>query len=139
MIVVSTELVAALYMRNERTSVAEAVLQADPAWASPLIWRALLPYHLTAELRRNHISPVAVDAIVLGAPELFRGREFPAPLQDNMNVVRESRCSALIAPFVSLARGLGIRLVTTDEAALEAYPNIALSPEEFIQRQGIRP
>lgn len=135
MIVVSTELVAALYLHNEWTDAAEAVLQADPEWASPMIWRALLPHALTAELRASHFPPAAVDAIVTSAPELFRGREFPAPLQDNMNVVRESKCGALMAPFVSLARGLGIPLVTTDQAALESYPGIAISPQNFVRRE----
>lgn len=133
MIVVSTELVAALYVPNELTATAEAVLKKDPEWASPLIWRAMLPHWITPQIRANSISPETLDRIVRDAPELFRGREFPAPLQDNMNVIRESSCSALIAPFMSLARGLQIRLVTTDAAAIASYPAIAVSAARFIE------
>jgi hypothetical protein len=35
-IVVSTDIVAALYLPGENTEIAETVLKRDPAWASPM-------------------------------------------------------------------------------------------------------
>lgn len=131
MIVVSTELVAALYVPGALTMTAEAVLQRDASWASPMIWRALLPLNLEEPLRTGRLTPQLVADIVAAAPELFRSREFPAPLADNMKIVLDSGCSALIAPFINLALGLNVRLVTTDTVALRHYPAIAIAPAAF--------
>ncbi|MDP4026572.1 hypothetical protein Q8W71_28565 [Methylobacterium sp. NEAU 140] len=131
MIVVSTEIVAALYLPGDLTEIAEAVLLRDPHWCSPMIWRALLPHHLSEPIRSGAISREIADMIVRAAPSLFLSREFPSPLHDNMQFIHDSRCSAFIAPFLDLARGLGVRLITTDRMALEDFPDIAQSAAEF--------
>ncbi len=133
MIVVSAELVAALYVPGELTATAEGVLRRDPAWASPMIWRAMLPHHLTPAIRAGSLSRAAVERIVAAAPRLFLGREFPAPLADNMQVVLGSGCSALMAPFVTLATGLGIPLVTTDTQVLADFPALAVHAADFAE------
>jgi hypothetical protein len=131
MIVVSSELVAALYVQGELTEIAEAVLRRDPAWASPMIWRAVLPHHLAPALRSGALSREVARRIITAAPELFRGREFPAPLENNMAVILGSSCSAFMAPFVTLAKGLGIPLITTDADALTGFPAIAVQASDF--------
>ena len=131
MIVVSTELVAALYVPGELTPAAEGVLRRDPAWASPMIWRALLPLHLTPAIRSGALPRDAVERIVAAAPRLFLGREFPAPLENNMEVVLGSGVSALMAPFVTLAKGLRLRLVTTDASTLADFPGLAVAAGAF--------
>ena len=133
MIVVSTELVAALYVEGEHTRAAEGALRRDPAWTSPLIWRALLPLHLTPVIRSGALSRGAVERIVATAPRLFLGREFPAPLENNMEIVLGSSCSALMAPFLTLAKGLKLRLVTTDASALADFPGLAIGAAAFAE------
>jgi predicted nucleic acid-binding protein len=36
------------------------------------------------------------------------------------------------AEYVALARQLSARLVTTDDAVLNAFPSVAVTPEEFL-------
>ena len=139
MIVVSTELLAALYMESALTRAAEAVMRCDPNWASPLIWRAHLPHYVTAAVHDGLITSEHARAIVAAAPDVFRGREFPAPLADNMEVALQSNCSAFVAPFASLAKGLGLLLVTTDEALLQTFPEMAVAPAVFVARFGSEP
>lgn len=131
MIVVSTDVVAALYVPGPFTQAAEAVLRRDPHWASPMLWRTLLPHHASQLLAEGRATPDIIRRMVAEAELLFRSREFPAPLQDNTEIILTSPCSAFMAPFLCLARGLAVPLVTLDQAAIHAFPETALSPVDF--------
>lgn len=137
MIVVSTDVVVALYVPGEATNVAEGVLKRDSAWCSPLLWRTLFPHYLTQPLRSGQITPDLARLMLEEAKLLFLGREFPAPLEDNMGFVLHSNCSAFIAPFLVLAKGLRIPLVTLDMEAVHAFPDIAISASDFVQTRKV--
>ena len=131
MIVVSTDIVAALYLPGENTEIAEAVLKRDPAWASPMLWRTLFPHHVTGPLRSGAVTPALVDVMLEEAEKLFLSREFPSPVKENMRFIFHSQCSAFIAPFLGLAKGLRVPLVTLDGEAVRAFPEIAISAADF--------
>jgi hypothetical protein len=133
MIVVSTDVVVALYLPGEASNLAEGVLKRDAAWCSPMLWRTLFPHYLTQPLRSGQVTPDLVRLMLEEAKLLFLGREFPAPVEDNMNFVLNSNCSAFIAPFLGLANGLSIPLVTFDMEAVHAFPEIAISASDFVQ------
>ena len=130
MIIVSTEILAALYLEGDLTAVAEAVLERDPAWATPMIWRALLPLQLSEELAAGRLDSEEARQIARSAAMLFKGREFPSPLENNLEHVIAG-CPPLMAPFVSLARGLGCPLITTSVEVLRAFPEASIAAAEF--------
>ena len=113
MIVVSTDIVVALYLPGENTGTAEAVLKRDPAWASPMLWRTLFPHYVTEPLRLGAVTPALVVLMLEEAEKLFLSREFPSPARENMRFVFQSQCSAFIAPFLGLAQGLGVSALLT--------------------------
>ncbi|HEY5953534.1 MAG TPA: hypothetical protein VIT18_04165 [Terrimicrobiaceae bacterium] len=131
MIVVSTDIVVALYLPGENTGTAEAVLKRDPAWASPMLWRTLFPHYVTEPLRLGAVTPALVVLMLEEAEKLFLSREFPSPARENMRFVFQSQCSAFIAPFLGLAKGLQVPLVTLDSEAVRAFPEIAISAADF--------
>ena len=88
MIVVSTDIVAALYLPGENTATAEAILKRDSAWASPMLWRTLFPHYITEPLRSGAVTPKLVGEMLEEAEKLFLGREFPAPVKENMHFFR---------------------------------------------------
>lgn len=135
MIVISTELVVALYVEDSLTEAAEAVFRKDPEWATPLLWRTLFPHNVIDKLRGGRSHADVLRAMVDSAPRLFRGREFPAPLKDNVEILLRSECSALIAPFLSLALALSVPLVTTDALAIRDFPDAAMSPSDFLKHK----
>jgi hypothetical protein len=133
MIVVSTDVVVALYLPGETSQLAEGVLKRDSAWCSPMLWRTLFPHYLTQPLRSGQVTPDLAQLMLEEAKLLFLSREFPAPAEDNLGFVLNSNCSAFITPFLGLAKGLRIPLVTFDMEAVHSFPDIAISASDFVQ------
>ncbi|HRP07151.1 MAG TPA: hypothetical protein PLL69_01565 [Gemmatimonadales bacterium] len=59
-------------------------------------------------------------------------REFLPAGDAVLRLVSESRCSADDCEYLSLARELGVPLVTSDRQVLGGFPGIAVSPNEFV-------
>lgn len=139
MIVVSTDVVVALYLPGEASSLAEAVLKQDSSWCSPMLWRTLFPHYLTEPLRSGRITHELARLMLEEVKLLFLGREFPAPVEDNMGFVLSSNCSAFITPFLGLARGLKIPLVTFDAEAVRSFSEIAVLAKDFVTAGSPKP
>ena len=56
MIVVGSNVVAYLYLPSEHSARAEALLERDPDWAAPVLWRSEFRNILAGYLRREAIS-----------------------------------------------------------------------------------
>ena len=105
MIVVSTDVVAALYLPGENTGTAEAVLKRDPAWASPMLWRTLLPHYVTEPLARARSPRNSSASCWRKQKNCFSAGSFPLLPKENMRFVFQSQCSAFIAPFSRIGKG----------------------------------
>ncbi len=64
MIVTDTNLLVYLYVKGQRTNQAEAVIQQDPAWAAPLLWRSEFRNMLMGLVRRKDLGLYYVLEIV---------------------------------------------------------------------------
>lgn len=76
MIVAETNLFFYLFVKGQRTSQAEAVLQHDPAWAAPLRWRSDFRNTLMGLVRRKEWELEGVLGIVKEVEQWIIGREF---------------------------------------------------------------
>ncbi|WP_296808844.1 type II toxin-antitoxin system VapC family toxin [Thiocapsa sp.] len=56
MIVVDSNVMAYLYLPGEHTAAAEALLERDPDWAAPILWRSEFRSILAGYIRRKDIS-----------------------------------------------------------------------------------
>ena len=56
MIVVDSNVLAYLYLPGEHTADAEALLERDPDWASPVLWRSEFRNILAGYLRRRMLT-----------------------------------------------------------------------------------
>lgn len=122
MIVVDTNIVAYLYLPTEYTARAEALLDRDPDWAAPILWRSEFRSILAGYMRRRALSFDAALDIQAEAESLLAGGEHEVDSPQVFELVRESDCSAYDCEFVALARRLGVRLVTMDAKLLRAFP-----------------
>lgn len=130
MIVVDSNVLAYLYLPTDHTPRAEALLQKDPDWAAPVLWRSEFRNILAGYMRRKVLSFDDAKRIQAEAESLLAGNEHDVDSQRVLELVRDSDCSAYDCEFVALAMQLDVKLVTMDAKLLKAFPKRALSLPE---------
>lgn len=133
MIVVDTNLVGYLLIASERSEQAEKAFRRDPEWLAPLLWRSEMRNVLATQARAGRMNLHHAQTVMSQAEELLRGNEFTVPSSDVLRLAIESGCSAYDCEFVALAQDIGVPLVTLDRQVLKAFPDMAISLDEFIE------
>lgn len=126
MIVVDSNILAYLYLPGEYTAAAEALLEREPEWAAPLLWRSEFRNILAGYLRRGQLGIGQAMRLQAEAEGLLAGCEFEVASHAVLQLVHESDCSAYDCEFIALAKSLGTRLVTMDRKLLRAFPDWAM-------------
>lgn len=127
MIVVDSNVLAYLYLPGEYTAVAEALMEHDPDWAAPVLWRSEFRNILAGYMRRGKLTFEQAHALQSEAEDLLRGTEYEVDSRSLLELVRDSECSAYDCEFVALAMKLGTKLVTMDGKVLRSFPSIAVA------------
>ncbi|KQW65833.1 type II toxin-antitoxin system VapC family toxin [Methylibium sp. Root1272] len=129
MIVVDSNVLAYLYLPGEYTADAEALLESDPEWAAPVLWRSEFRNVLAGYMRRKTLTFDQAYAVQCEAENLLAGSEFEVESHAVLELVRDSECSAYDCEFIALATKLNTKLVTMDKKVLRAFPkrSVALS------------
>ena len=127
MIVADANILAYLYLPGESTSQAEALLQDDPEWAAPVLWRSEFRNTLTGYVRRGDLTLDQVCEIQGMAESFMGGREYDVNSTQVLTLSRAHGCSAYDCEYVALAITLGTRLVTRDQQILRAFPGVAVA------------
>lgn len=127
MIVVDSNVVAYLYLPGDHTAKAEALLEQDPDWAAPILWRSEFRNILAGYLRRKTLTFDQACSIQSEAEDLLAGSEFEIDSKAVLELVRDSDCSAYDCEFIALANKLQVKLVTMDAKLLKAFPRRAIS------------
>ena len=125
MIVVDTNVIAYLLIPGPWTEAAEELLQAEPVWAAPPLWRSEFRNILAGYLRRGTLSFEQTLALQSTAESLLAGHETSVDSRAVLELVRGSNCSAYDCEFVALARQSGSVLYTLDAKLLAAFPETA--------------
>jgi predicted nucleic acid-binding protein len=126
-IVVDTNVLAYLYLPGDFTAAADALLEREPEWAAPILWRSEFRNILAGYLRRKVISFEQAASLQKEAESLLAGFEFEVESNSVLELVRDSDCSAYDCEFIALAMKLDIRLVTMDKKLLRAFPKRAVA------------
>ena len=126
MIVVDSNVLAYLYLPGEFTAAAEHLLETDPDWHAPLLWRSEFRNILAGCMRRGSLDVEQAIAIQREAESLLSGAEHEADSKQVLELVRDSDCSAYDCEFVAVAQTLGASLATMDGKLLKAFPRIAI-------------
>ncbi len=127
MIVVDPNVLAYLYLPTEFTAAAEALLEQEPDWAAPILWRSEFRNILAGYMRRKTISFEQANSLQREAESQLEGSEFEVDSQVVLELVRDSDCSAYDCEFIALATKLGVKLVTRDKKLLRAFPKRAIA------------
>lgn len=126
MIVVDTNVLAYLYLPTEFTPHAEALLERDPEWVAPVLWRSEFRSILAGYLRRRILAFDDARALQAEAESLLAGNEHEVNSQRVLELVRDTDCSAYDCEFAALAMHLDVKLVTMDAKLLRAFPKFAV-------------
>jgi predicted nucleic acid-binding protein len=127
MIVVDSNVLAYLYLPTEYTAAAEALLEHEPDWVAPILWRSEFRNILAGYMRRKTISFEQANSLQREAESLLEGSEFEVDSQVVLKLVRDSDCSAYDCEFIALAIKLDVKLVTMDKKLLRAFPKRAIT------------
>lgn len=126
MIIVDTNVLAYLYLPGEYTEAAEALLERQPEWAAPSLWRSEFRNILAGYLRRGDLTFEQACSLQSEAEGLLIGSEYEVDSLHVLELVRDSDCSAYDCEFIALAITLKTELVTMDGKLLRAFPKIAV-------------
>lgn len=132
MIVVDTNILTYLYLPTAQTAAVEQLLQQQPDWVAPRLWRSELRNVLALYLRKQLLSLAQAVAIQTEAELLLADREYDVKSLEVLTLAQATGCSAYDCEFVVLAKRLGVLLVTADKKVLSSFPNIAQSIEQIL-------
>jgi predicted nucleic acid-binding protein len=125
-IVVDSNILAYLYLPGDRTAAAEALLEQDPEWAAPTLWRSEFRNILAGYMRRKTVTFDQACSLQREAESLLAGAELELDSSSVLELVRDSDCSAYDCEFMALAIKLNTKLVTVDKKLLRAFPTRAI-------------
>ncbi len=114
-------------MPEDYTTAAEALLEHDPDWAAPVLWRSEFRNILAGYLRRKTLTFDQACSLQSEAEDLLTGLEFEVDSEAVLKLVQESDCSAYDCELIALAINLNTELVTLDKKLLKAFPDRAMA------------
>ena len=134
MIVADVNLVAYLLLGGPETELAQAVLERDPVWAAPVLWRSEFRSILAGLIRQRGLALADAWQAHELAEGLLGTQEYTVGGERILQLVADSPCSAYDCEYVALADELAVPLVTADRQVLRHFPRVAVSPRTFLQR-----
>lgn len=132
MIVVDTTLISYFTIEGEFTEEAVAVRTQDSEWAAPLLWRSEFLNVVWTYVRRGDVDLSLALEHLDTAEDLIGPRSYSVSASEVLRLATRSGCTAYDCQYVVLARTESVPLVTRDVEVQEAFPNTALSPEQFL-------
>lgn len=94
MIVVDTNVLVYLLLPCPKTALAEILLEAQPQWAAPPLWRSEFRNVLTGYLRRGLLQHSRAVALMQEAQQTISAHEDMISTEDVLQLVSRSRCSS---------------------------------------------
>lgn len=130
MIVVDTNVVSHFVLGPDVDLAREAARR--DVWCAPILWRSEFRNVLVIYMRQMRLPLAgALEAMDRAETVLF-GREYSVRSATVLNCAARSQRSAYDCEFVALAEDLGTRLVTTDEAIIRDFPQVAIHLRDYV-------
>lgn len=134
MIVVDTNVMVQFVAAGDEYAAAARLLQMDAAWSAPPILMSELRNVLVGLVRRGEITEGQATAMTADASAILGERIAGVSGRQTIAVALECGLTAYDAEFVVLARSLGVRLATLDQAILGGAPDVAVLPAVLAER-----
>jgi predicted nucleic acid-binding protein len=125
MIVVDVNVIAYLLIPGRFTASAEDLLEADPIWAAPRLWRSELRNILATYVRTRQMALSDALDLFQRAADVIGGAEYEVDASAVLQLAGTSGASAYDCEYVALADFLEIEFVTADRKLARAFPSRA--------------
>lgn len=132
MIVVDTNILAHFWLPSDSTNLCDKLYQKDPQWVAPILWQSEFRNVVTLYLRKELIDLAEALLIMEKAELQMKDKQFQVNSVQVLHHVSQSTCSSYDCEFVSLAKDLDLKLITTDKQLLREFPKLANHPEKVI-------
>ena len=131
MIICDTNVLAYLFLKGTYSKQAKALLQTDPAWLAPPLWRSEFRNILATYMRQGHLTSQDALLIMHEAESFMEGNEIPVNSEEVIALTSSSKCSAYDCEFVALAKRYDLKLFTSDKQILTEFPDRACDLKNF--------
>jgi predicted nucleic acid-binding protein len=121
-IVVDVNVLAYLLIPGKFTKASEQLLEEDPVWVVPRLWRSEFRNILGNYLRASQMDLADAAVIFQRAEELVGAEEYEVETAVVLRLCKESKCSAYDCEYIALAEFLDLKLVTRDGKLAKAFP-----------------
>jgi predicted nucleic acid-binding protein len=123
-IVVDVNVVAYYVIEGDKTALARALMQREPDWRLPALWRHEYLNVLATYARQGGATLEQAQALWRPALALFGQREHAPDAEAALALALRGPISAYDGQYLALAQRLGTVLVTEDRRLLKAFPAI---------------
>jgi predicted nucleic acid-binding protein len=130
-IVVDVNVVAYFLVEGEKTAAARDLLQRDPDWRLPALWRHEYLNVLATFAREGGATIAEAQALWRRSIELFGPLEQSVDMGSALVMAAENRVSAYDAQYIALARQLQTVCVTEDRRLLKMFPALTRTMQTF--------
>ncbi|MEW6401241.1 MAG: type II toxin-antitoxin system VapC family toxin [Chloroflexota bacterium] len=132
MIIVDANLIAALFIQNDQSQLANKIFEKDPDWYAPLLWQSEMRSIVTQYIRHKLMTFDRAVQIMDEAHALMIEHERLISSDRVLELVSTSKCTSYDCEYVALAKEMNLTLVTFDQQVVGQFPGIALFPERFV-------
>ena len=133
MIVVDTNVIAALILQHDGRQWAERLWERDSSWQVPFLWASEFRNVVLAYYRKGLATledcREAMSAARLALPP---ANEHEPDDRLVLQLAAGSGCSAYDCEFIAVAQTLTVPLITWDKQILRSFHGAALTPEEYL-------
>jgi len=121
-IVVDTNVLAYAVLPGERTAAALELVERDPDWIAPPLWRRELRNVLSTTMRLRRLSLASALLAFAAAEDLVTDATIESSTEECLRLAARGGVSAWDAEFVFVAEALGLPLVSADRRLSRAFP-----------------
>ena len=126
MIVADSNLIASCVLKSEATTAALALLERDPDWRVPRLWRYEMLNILATMIKAKRLSRSDAETTFRQLLDTLRTNERDPDSSSVLSLVEQYGISGYDAHFVALARDLDVKLYTQDRELLKKFPETAV-------------
>lgn len=133
MIFSDANLLIYLFVEGEFTEAAEDVLRKDGDWIVPDLWKHEFRNVLATMINNDQIEKKDAISIFDEAEAQLENQVFPVSSRQIIELSEKSGLSSYDCEFVALALVMDVPLITSDQRIVSVYPEIARSPQQFLE------